>query len=226
MLTDEIRNELFRLKDDDFREFHSRLIPTVAKETIIGVRTPDLRSYAKELFKAGDVSRFTNNLPHKYYDENQLHVYLLNEIKDFDECIKEVERFLPYIDNWAACDQLRPKVFVKNKVYLLPYINKWLASDKVYTIRFAIELLMIHFLDEEFNIKYVEQVASVHSDEYYIDMMIAWYFATALAKQYDAVIPFIENRRLTPPVHKKAIQKAVESYRITPEQKKYLRSLR
>lgn len=226
MLTDEIRNELFHLKDDSFREFHSRLIPTVAKDTIIGIRTPDLRNYAKELFKAGDVSYFTNDLPHKYYDENQLHVYLINEIKDFDKCIKEVERFLPYIDNWAACDQLRPKVFVKNKVYLLPYINKWLASDKVYTVRFAIELLMIHFLDEEFDIKYVEQVASVHSDEYYIDMMIAWYFATALAKQYDAVIPFIENRRLTPQVHKKAIQKAVESYRITSEQKKYLRSLR
>ena len=226
MLTDEIRNELFHLKDDSFREFHSRLIPTVAKDTIIGIRTPDLRNYAKELFKAGDVSCFTNDLPHKYYDENQLHVYLINEIKDFDKCIKEVERFLPYIDNWAACDQLRPKVFVKNKVYLLPYINKWLASDKVYTVRFAIELLMIHFLDEEFDIKYVEQVASVHSDEYYIDMMISWYFATALAKQYDAVIPFIENRRLTPQVHKKAIQKAVESYRITSEQKKYLRSLR
>lgn len=226
MLTDEIRNELFCLKDDSFREFHSRLIPTVAKDTIIGIRTPDLRNYAKELFKAGDVSCFTNDLPHKYYDENQLHVYLINEIKDFDKCIKEVERFLPYIDNWAACDQLRPKVFVKNKVYLLPYINKWLASDKVYTVRFAIELLMIHFLDEAFDIKYVEQVASVHSDEYYIDMMIAWYFATALAKQYDAVIPFIENRRLTPQVHKKAIQKAVESYRITSEQKKYLRSLR
>lgn len=226
MLTDEIRNELFHLKDDSFREFHSRLIPTVAKDTIIGIRTPDLRNYAKELFKAGDVSCFTNDLPHKYYDENQLHVYLINEIKDFDKCIKEVERFLPYIDNWAACDQLRPKVFVKNKVYLLPYINKWLASDKVYTVRFAIELLMIHFLDEAFDIKYVEQVASVHSDEYYIDMMIAWYFATALAKQYDAVIPFIENRRLTPQVHKKAIQKAVESYRITSEQKKYLRSLR
>lgn len=226
MLTDEIRNELFCLKDDGFQDFHSRLIPTVAKDTIIGIRTPDLRNYAKELFKAGDVSCFTNDLPHKYYDENQLHVYLINEIKDFDKCIKEVERFLPYIDNWAACDQLRPKVFVKNKVYLLPYINKWLASDKVYTVRFAIELLMIHFLDEEFDIKYVEQVASVHSDEYYIDMMIAWYFATALAKQYDAVIPFIENRRLTPQVHKKAIQKAVESYRITSEQKKYLRSLR
>lgn len=226
MLTDEIRNELFCLKDDSFREFHSRLIPTVAKDTIIGIRTPDLRNYAKELFKAGDVSCFTNDLPHKYYDENQLHVYLINEIKDFDKCIKEVEQFLPYIDNWAACDQLRPKVFVKNKVYLLPYINKWLASDKVYTVRFAIELLMIHFLDEAFDIKYVEQVASVHSDEYYIDMMIAWYFATALAKQYDAVIPFIENRRLTPQVHKKAIQKAVESYRITSEQKKYLRSLR
>lgn len=226
MLTDEIRNELFHLKDDSFREFHSRLIPTVAKDTIIGIRTPDLRNYAKELFKAGDVSYFTNDLPHKYYDENQLHVYLINEIKDFDKCINEVERFLPYIDNWAACDQLRPKVFVKNKVYLLPYINKWLASDKVYTVRFAIELLMIHFLDEAFDIKYVEQVASVHSDEYYIDMMIAWYFATALAKQYDAVIPFIENRRLTPQVHKKAIQKAVESYRITSEQKKYLRSLR
>lgn len=226
MLTDEIRNELFCLKDDGFRDFHSRLIPTVAKDTIIGIRTPDLRNYAKELFKAGDVSCFTNDLPHKYYDENQLHVYLINEIKDFDKCINEVERFLPYIDNWAACDQLRPKVFVKNKVYLLPYINKWLASDKVYTVRFAIELLMIHFLDEAFDIKYVEQVASVHSDEYYIDMMIAWYFATALAKQYDAVIPFIENRRLTPQVHKKAIQKAVESYRITSEQKKYLRSLR
>ena len=226
MSLNEIRAELFKMQDMDYRDFNSKLIPTVDKESMIGIRTPDLRKYAKQLGKSSDVIEFLQTLPHKYFDENQLHAFIISEIKDFKNCIDEINRFLPYIDNWATCDQLSPKVFKKNHNELFEYIKDWLKSDKVYTLRFGIGMLMEHFLDEDFDILYPETVSNIRSDEYYINMMIAWYFATALAKQYESVIPFIENNSLDIWTHNKAIQKAVESLRISDEKKEYLKSLK
>ena len=226
MNLNEIRVELFKMQDMDYRDFNSKLIPTVDKESMIGIRTPDLRKYAKQLGKSSDVIEFLQTLPHKYFDENQLHAFIISEIKDFKNCIDEINRFLPYIDNWATCDQLSPKVFKKYHNELFEYIKDWLKSDKVYTLRFGIGMLMEHFLDEDFDILYPEIVSKIRSGEYYINMMIAWYFATALAKQYESVIPFIENNSLDIWTHNKAIQKSIESYRITDKQKAYLRELK
>ena len=226
MNLNEIRAELFKMQDMDYRDFNSKLIPTVDKESMIGIRTPDLRKYAKQLGKSSDVIEFLQTLPHKYFDENQLHAFIISEIKDFKNCIDEINRFLPYIDNWATCDQLSPKVFKKHHNELSEYIKDWLKSDKVYTLRFGIGMLMEHFLDEDFDILYPETVSKIRSGEYYINMMIAWYFATALAKQYESIIPFIENNSLDIWTHNKAIQKSIESYRITDEQKAYLRELK
>ena len=226
MSLNEIRAELFKMQDMDYRDFNSKLIPTVDKKSMIGIRTPDLRKYAKQLGKSSDVIEFLQTLPHKYFDENQLHAFIISEIKDFKYCIDEINRFLPYIDNWATCDQLSPKVFKKYHNELFEYIKDWLKSDKVYTLRFGIGMLMEHFLDEDFDILYPEIVSKIRSGEYYINMMIAWYFATALAKQYESIIPFIENNSLDIWTHNKAIQKSIESYRITDEQKAYLRGLK
>ena len=214
------------MQDPAYRDFQMKLIPNVDPESAIGVRTPALRAYAKQLVKQGEEAEFLAALPHEYFDENQLHAFILSELKDFERCVREVERFLPYVDNWATCDQLSPRAFKKNKDRLLPYIKKWIASDKVYTIRFAIGMLMQHFLDDDFDLTYPDMVAAVRSKEYYVNMMIAWYFATALAKQYDAIVPYIENRRLADWTHNKAIQKSIESRRITDEQKQYLRNLK
>lgn len=222
----EIENRLFELQDLKFRAFHAGLMPTVAKETVIGVRTPELRKYAKELVKQEDVEGFLQALPHRYFEENQLQAIIISEMKDFDRCVGEVCRFLPFVDNWATCDIMSPKAFKKHRPELLSYIRDWIASDETYTVRFGIGMLMTHFLDEDFELQYPEMVAEIRSEEYYVNMMIAWYFATALAKQYDRVLPFIENRRLDPWTHNKTIQKAVESYRITDDQKAYLRNLK
>ena len=221
-----IREKLFELQDEKYRDFQQGLIPTVEQKEFIGIRTPALRKLAKELYKAGDLDEFFKNLPHKYFDENQLHAFAISEIKDFDECMKALEEFLPFVDNWATSDQMSPKVFKKNKEELFSHIKKWLQSDHTYTVRFGIGMLMQHFLDEDFDLSYPEMVAGIRSDEYYINMMIAWYFATALAKQYESILPFIEEKRLSPWTHNKAIQKSVESYRITDEQKTYLRRLK
>ena len=226
MIAEEITNELLKMQDEKYRDFNSKLIPTVDKETMIGVRTPELRKYAKQLVKREDVGEFLHSVPHKYFDENQLHAFILAEIKDFGVCLEEVKNFLPYIDNWATCDQLSPKVFKKYRKELLTHIKEWINSDKTYTVRFGIGMLMEHFLDEDFALAYPEMVAEIRSEEYYINMMIAWYFATALAKQYEKVLPFIENKKLDTWTHNKAIQKAVESYRITDEQKAYLKGLK
>ena len=226
MIVEEITNELFKMQDEKYRDFNSKLIPTVDKENMIGVRTPELRKYAKQLVKREDVGEFLHSVPHKYFDENQLHAFILAEIKDFGVCLEEVKNFLPYIDNWATCDQLSPKVFKKYRKELLTHIKEWINSDKTYTVRFSIGMLMEHFLDEDFAPAYPEMVAEIRSEEYYINMMTAWYFATALAKQYEKVLPFIENRKLDTWTHNKAIQKAVESYRITDEQKTYLKGLK
>ncbi len=226
MKRDEIIRELFRLQDKDYALLQAKIIPNIASEKIIGVRTPALRTFAKTLYKDSDIEDFLSGVPHQYFDENQLHAFVISLEKDFDRCIKRVDAFLPYIDNWATCDQLSPKVFKKNPEKLLPFIQTWIKSDKTYTVRFAIGMLMQHFLDENFDTKYVDMVAEIRSKEYYINMMIAWYFATALAKQYESVLPYIEGKRLDSWTHNKAIQKSVESYRITDEQKKYLKSIK
>lgn len=226
MITEEIREELFRLQDTKYRDFQGKLIPTVAPDTVIGVRTPELRKYAKELLKREDIADFLNDLPHKYFDENQLHAFIISGMKDYDACVNEVQRFLPFVDNWATCDQMSPKVFKKHKKDLLEEINNWLNSGETYIIRFAVGMLMEHFLDEDFDKSYPEMVSKIRSDEYYVNMMTAWYFATALAKQYESILPYIEDKKLDVWTHNKAIQKSVESYRITPEQKEYLKTLK
>ena len=226
MIKDEIKKALYECEDKKYKDFQSKLIPTVNIDTVIGVRTPELKRLAKIYVKNEEIRDFLEELPHEFFDENQLHAFIISEIKDFDKCMEMVEAFLPYIDNWATCDQLSPKVFKKDKSTLLKHIKKWLDSDKTYTIRFGIGMLMQHFLDESFDSTYPDLVLKVKSDEYYVNMMIAWYFATALAKQYDNVLPFIEEKNLDTWTHNKVIQKAVESYRITDEQKKYLKSLK
>ena len=226
MLREEILSELFNKQDIKYRDFQIKLIPTKTVDDMIGVRTPELKKYAKELLKREDVGEFLDILPHEYFDEDQLHAFIISGIRDYDKCMTEVIRFLPYVDNWATCDQLSPKVFKKNRTELLKQIKKWIKSKETYTVRFAIGMLMGHFLDEDFDITYPEMVAKVRSDEYYINMMIAWYFATALAKQYDTILPFIVEKRLEKWTHNKAIQKSVESNRISPEQKEYLKSFK
>lgn len=226
MNKEEIPAELLRLQDKEYAAFQLKIIPTVSADRIMGIRTPELRAIAKQLYKNGDADAFLRELPHRYFEEDQLHAFVISLEKDLDKCIAETEAFLPYIDNWATCDQLSPKAFKKQPKRLLEYIPAWLESDKVYTVRFAIGMLMQHFLDEGFDPKYPEWVAAVRSEEYYINMMIAWYFATALAKQYEQVLPYLEERRLSDWVHNKTIQKCVESYRITAEQKAYLKTLK
>ena len=221
-----IQEELFLRKDPDYLVFQSKLIPNIEKEKMIGIRTPVLRDFASKIADNEVIDGFLNDLPHYYFDENQLHAFIISKIKDFDRCIIEVDRFLPFIDNWATCDQLSPKVFKKNREKLLDYIKIWIKSDRVYTVRFAVGMLMQHFLDDDFDSLYPKMVAEVRSEDYYVKMMVAWYFATALAKQYNSVIPFIENKELDAWLHNKAIQKSIESYRISPEQKEYLKSLK
>ena len=226
MINKEIESRLFELRDEGYREFQSKLIPTVNAETVIGVRTPALRALAKEIAKRGDKDEFLNVLPHNYFDEYQLHAFVISLEKDFEKCLGEVEAFLPYVDNWATCDQLSPKVFKKHRSELLLRIKEWINSDRVYTVRFAVGMLMAYYLDEDFSPEYPEIVASIRSDEYYVNMMIAWYFATALAKQYDSVVKYLEQNSLDKWTHNKTIQKCVESYRVSEEHKAYLRTLR
>ena len=222
----EIVDLLFSKQDIKYRDFQAPLFPNIDKERMIGVRTPELKKIAKELNGSEIANRFIETLPHDYFDENQLHAFLISLIKDYQTCLKEVERFLPYVDNWGTCDQLSPKVFAKYKEELIVPIRKWLKSKHTYTVRFAIGVLMQHYLDESFKEEYMELVSKVESKEYYINMMIAWFFATALAKQYKTAIKYIEEKKLSFWVHNKTIQKAVESYRINDEQKVYLKSLK
>lgn len=226
MANDEILKELFSLKDEKYKEFSSSLMPTVNKETVIGVRTPQLRKFAKKLYKEKQYESFLRSLPHHFFEENNLHAFIIAEIKDFEKCVFETEKLLPFIDNWATCDGLRPLIFKKESEKLLPYINKWLKSEHTYTIRFGVQCLMNYFLDEKFEEEYLKTVSEIKSEEYYVNMMIAWYFATALAKRYESALPYIEKRLLSLFVHKKTIQKAIESYRLNEEQKAYLKTLR
>ena len=211
-----------KVKDDKYKEFQAKLVPNIPSDTIIGIRTPVMRKIAKEIFESEDKESFLNDLPHKYYEENLIHFFMVSMIKDFDMCIKEVEKFLPYVDCWPVSDQASPKSFKKNHEKLLPYIKKWIRSKHIYTSRFGIRMLMNEYLDNDFKKQYLELIASVKSDDYYLKMMVAWFFATALAKQYAATIKYIENRCLDPWIHKKAIQKAIESYRVSDEHKEYL----
>ena len=226
MNRDEIVAELLQMRDQDYAVMQAKIIPTVNSDRIIGVRTPALRAFAKRLNKDSGTEEFLSILPHQYFDEDQLHAFVISLEKDFDKGIAEVSAFLPFIDNWATCDQLNPVSFKKNPEKLLPYIQTWIKSEKTYTVRFAIGMLMQHFLNERFDTKYADMVAEVRSEEYYIKMMIAWYFATALAKQYESILPYIEEKKLDDWTHNKAIQKSVESYRITDEQKAYLKTLK
>lgn len=226
MTEKDIEARLFSMKDETYAAFQAKLMPTVNPARIIGVRTPLLRQFAKELHKAGDNAAFLAALPHWYYEENNLHGFLLCEGKDYAETVRAVDTFLPFVDNWATCDSMSPKVFKKHRAELKADIDRWMASDKVYTVRFGIEMAMSHFLDEDFDPSFLEKAAALRFDEYYVKMMVAWYVATALAKQWEATLPLLTEGTLDDWTHNKSIQKAVESYRITDEQKAYLRTLK
>ena len=225
-MTRDVQKRLFEMRDTGYRDFHARLIPTVKKEKIIGIRTPMIWKFAKEFGKTEESELFLKVLPHQYYEENNLHGLLIEQIRDYDKCLEELERFLPFIDNWATCDLLALHMMKKHRDIFIREVFRWIESDQPYTIRFGISMLMRHYLDEEFKTEYPEKVAAIRSEEYYVNMMRAWYFATALAKQYENVLPFLEKRQMDVWTHNKTIQKAIESYRITSEQKEYLRTLR
>ena len=221
-----VYEQLLKVKDDKYKEFQAKLVPNIDPDTILGVKTPEMRQIAKDIFNSKEKDAFLKDLPHKYYEENLIHFFIISMIKDYDECIREVETFLPYVDCWPVSDQATPRSFKKNHEKLLPYIKKWIKSKHLYTSRFGIRMLMNEFLGDEFKDEYAKLVASVKSDEYYLKMMVAWYFATALAKNYDETIKYIEERKMDDWVLKKTIQKAVESYRVTDEHKEYLKSFR
>lgn len=225
-IIERIREDLFAMQDLSYRDFHSRLMPDVDKAAVIGVRVPELRKYVKELVKDPEIQEFLDDLPHQYYEENNVHGFLIQQMKEYENCMEELEKFLPYINNWATCDMTSPKVFKKHKEELLEAVRRWIASNHIYTVRYGIGMLMQHYLDEDFREEYPQMVSEIQSEEYYVNMMIAWYFATALAKQYETILPYIEKQKLDVWTHNKTIQKACESYRITPEQKAYLRTLK
>ncbi len=214
------------MQDAAYRDFQRKLIPNIDPGAIIGVRTPQLRMLAREIAGTPEAARFLAALPHDTFEENQLHAFLIEQEKRFDKCLDLVHNFLPYVDNWATCDQLLPKALAKDKAALLEGIRHWLAADHAYTVRFGVNCLMRWYLDEAFDPGYLAWVAQLGSEEYYVNMVVAWYFATALAKQWNSAIGYIEQRRLESWTHRKTIQKAVESFRITPEQKAYLKTLR
>ncbi len=221
-----IQKDLFKLQDIKYRDLQSNILPTINSSTIIGVRTPELKKLAKKLLKENNYQSFLEELPHKYFDENQLHAFIISEIKDYDLCLTYFKKFLPYVDNWATCDQSTPKAFNKNLDKLIKEIKIWIKSKETYTIRFGISMLMRNYLDDNFKIDYLDMVSNIKSNEYYVNMMRAWFFATALAKQYDATIPFIEEKKLDSWTHNKTIKKARESFHITSRQKEYLNSLK
>lgn len=221
-----VRKRLYELKDEKYREFHSTLMPTVDVDRIIGVRVPNLRKLAKELFRNGVGDDYIKILPHKYYEEDNIHAFIIELINDFDRCLFETERFLPFIDNWATCDMFSPKVFSEHTDIIFEKSLQWIKSDRTYTIRYGIGMLMRYFLDNNFNEEVLKTVADVKSEEYYVNMMIAWFFATALSKQYDSTIKYLENGMLVKWIHNKTIQKSIESCRISPETKNYIRTLK
>ncbi len=222
----DIQERLFAAADREYAEFQAKLAPTIVKSMFIGVRLPALRELAKQFAKEDACAEFLNTLPHEYYDENLLHAVLLCNTKKYDVCLPLVEKFLPYVDNWAVCDTLRPNIFKKHKQDMLPHALRWMKSSETYTCRFGIDMLMTHFLDEDFSPEYLDAVAACTGDEYYVKMMVAWYFATALAKQWDDTVPYIEKHVLADWTHRKTIQKACESFRVSDEHKEYLKRFR
>lgn len=243
----DIITKLFELQDKEYQSFHAKLVPNIAPESVIGVRIPLLRDLAKKLFKDPDRDAFMEQLPHKYYEENQLHIMMICMEKDFDECIRKLEIFLPYANNWAVTDQPSPKCFKRKHQELLPIIERWLSSEHIYTTRYALNIYMREFLGEDFAIEQLEKIVERNnrekdlcqeskvtekskvkkdSEEYYLHMMVAWYMATAMVSQYEAIVSVLQERKLDPWTHNKSIQKAIESYRITKEQKDYLRTLK
>lgn len=222
----DIEKTLFDLAETEYKNFNKKLLHTVEDGLILGVRTPILRKLAKDLYKNGDAVGFLNALPHKYYEENNLHAFIIEQIKDYDQVIDRLNKFLPFVDNWATCDCLSPAAFKKNREKLLIEIKKWLKDSHTYTIRFAIGMLMKHYLDDSFDKKYVDWVIGIKSDEYYINMMISWYLATAIAKQPDSILPIVESKTLPKFVQNKTIQKSTESFRVPKETKNYLRTLK
>ncbi len=223
IINSNIQKTLISMGEEEYREFSSKLMPTVDKSKVIGIRTPNLRKYAKGL---ENYEEFLTKLPHEYFEENNLHAFLIERERDFDSCIEKLDAFLPYVDNWATCDSMKPKVLKKEPQKLLKHIKRWLNSKDVYAVRYAINLLMSFYLDENFDESYLAIVKNVRSEEYYINMMRAWYFATALAKRYEETLPYLENKALDTWTHNKTIQKAVESFRISKEHKEYLRTLK
>lgn len=221
-----LHQDLFLLQDLKYRDFQAKLMPTIDKDTVIGIRIPELRKFASSYSKSADVQIFINALPHTYYEENNLHAFLIEKETDFDKCVELIDKFLPYVNNWATCDMMAPKVLGRNTDKLILEINKWIESEHTYTVRYAIGLLMKYYLEEKYKESYALAVARIRSGEYYINMMRAWYFATALAKRYDDILPFLTENRLDVWTHNKTIQKAVESYRITNAQKEYLKTLK
>ncbi len=225
-MNDNITKRLFSLRDESYKQFHQRLIPDISPDRIIGVRVPHIRKLAKEIIKEGIWEEYIKSLPHYYYEENNLHAFIIAEISDFDLLIFELESFLPYVDNWATCDSLRPKAFYQNTDLLLPYAEKWMKSEGEFTVRFGIEVMMTCFLDDAFKAEYPRLVSEIKSDKYYVNMMIAWYFATALAKHPDEIMPYLTENLLSVQVHNKTISKAIESFRIPTETKEELKKLK
>ena len=222
----DIINKLYAMQDKKYLDFQSKLIPNIDKDIIIGVRSPDLKKIAKDMYKSDTYKLFLDELPHKYFEENQLHSFIISEIKDYNDCVILINKFLPYVDNWATCDQLNPKCLKKDLDNLIIEIKKWIKSSDTYTIRFGIITLMRYFLDDKFNKSHLELVSNIKSSEYYVNMMISWFFATALAKQYDSTIYIIENKILDDWIHNKTIQKCIESNRISLNKKEYLKSMK
>ena len=222
----EIQKTLFSLGDSGYKAFHAKLIPTVPEEKIIGVRTPVLRKYAKELFVSADISEFLETLPHRFYDEDNLHAFLLEQIKDYGTVIWHIDRFLPHVDNWATCDMMSPRCFDQNTDRLYKDAFRWIDSGQIYAVRFGVCMLMKHYLDGNFDVAYFEKTANIKIEEYYVKVAVAWYFATALTKRYDDALPYIEKHRLDAWTHNKAIQKACESYQVPKEHKEYLKTLK
>jgi len=220
---EKIVSDLFAMRDEKFAKFNAGLIPTTESKRVIGVRTPELKKYAKTISNA---DKFLCDLPHEFFEENQIHAFILSDIRDFEKCVKLVDAFLPFVDNWATCDQLIPKIFAKNTDKLLPYIRKWIKSKHTYTVRFAIGMLMRYYIGDKFDSSYADMVVGIHSNEYYINMMRAWYFATALSQNWNDIIGIIENKKLDPWTHNKTIQKSIESYRISDKQKQILKQLK
>ncbi len=222
----DIQKKLFEMQDLSYRDFHSRLMPQTNKEKVIGVRTPELRKFAKQLYGKSEAESFLYELPHKYYEEDNLHAFLIEQINDYDAVVSRLDEFLPLVDNWATCDMMKPKIFKNHLPELKEKCFEWLDSSCTYMVRFGIVMLMTHYLENEFDISIPQKISQIRSEEYYIKMAVAWYFATALSKRYDEILPFIENRKLDPWTHNKTIQKSKESYRITPEQKNQLNKLK